>query len=232
MGNHPAIPESGSLAEPRELSAGGFSAWLRLILNAQRNGTGVDVPCGACNACCRSSYFIHIRPDETATLARIPKKLLFKAPFLPQGHVLLGYNQNGCCPLLVDDKCSIYDARPQTCRNYDCRIFPAVGIAAGEADKERINQQIRRWKFSYPTPRDRERQAAAQAAVQFLREQAGSFPPGFIPPNPTQLAIFAIKAYAVFLRENVTFRKTGRVSPAPKIAAAVMKAIENGLKDC
>src|SRR5262249_55142718 len=98
--------------EPRELPAGEFSAWLREPRRARAlKVIGADVPCGSCNACCRSSYFIHVRPEETRALRRIPKQLLFPAPGLPRGHVLMGFNEKGQCPMLVDDLCSIYEDR-------------------------------------------------------------------------------------------------------------------------
>ncbi len=63
--------------------------------------------------------FVHIKPDETQTLRRIPRALLFPAPGLPKGHRVMGYDDRGYCPMLVDDKCSIYEDRPQACRTYD-----------------------------------------------------------------------------------------------------------------
>src|SRR5688572_7337692 len=110
-----------------EISAGGFSTWGDVTIRSHATGDGVDVPCGGCTACCRSSYFVHIEPDETATLRRIPKALLFPAPGQPRGHVVLGYDERGQCPMLVDDRCSIYEDRPRTCRQFDCRVFVAAG---------------------------------------------------------------------------------------------------------
>ena len=56
--------------------AGSFTAWLR----AHETADGAEVPCGACNACCRSGFFIHIGADEADSLAAIPEALLFEAP--------------------------------------------------------------------------------------------------------------------------------------------------------
>src|SRR6185436_13368541 len=83
-------------SEAAELSAGAFSPWLeqtRVVL--ERGDLGADVPCGACTGCCRGSMFIHIRPEETDTLAHIPGELLFPAPGAPPGHVLMGYDAQG-----------------------------------------------------------------------------------------------------------------------------------------
>jgi uncharacterized protein len=172
-------------------------------------------------ACCRSSYFIHVRPTETRTLARIPRELLFAAPGQPKGHVLLGYYENGRCPMLNDSGCSIYADRPNTCRTYDCRIFTAAGITADEADKTPINLRVHQWKFSYPTQRDRDRHAAVKSAAEFIQKHAECFLPEIVPRYSTQLAILALKVYAVFLKCS---GKNGRVSTASAIAKASMEA--------
>ena len=91
------------MSERQDLPAGGFSTWLRRTRDAQVDDTGADVPCGECIACCRSSYFIHVAPEEIQTLARIPGELLFPAAGLPKGNVVMGYDENGCCPMLRDD---------------------------------------------------------------------------------------------------------------------------------
>jgi Fe-S-cluster containining protein len=202
------------ITEQQDLPAGCFSSWLRRTRHALVKEIGADVPCGDCNACCRSSYFIHIKPEETQTRARIPKKLLFAAPLMPKGNVLLGYDEKGRCPMLIDDKCSIYQHRSITCRNYDCRIFPAAGMAAGDDDKVLINEHIRRWKFSYPTKRDLSQHLAVQAAARFLREHAECFPAGVLPRNPTQLAILAIKVYDVFFKDNDESREDHEIAKA------------------
>jgi len=185
---------------------GGFLSWLRRTRRAQRTDEGVSVPCGACRACCTSSYFIHISPDETQTLAKIPQELLFAAPGLPEGHVVLGYDHNGHCPMFINNRCSIYAHRPQTCRTYDCRIFPATGLSAGK-DKPLITQQARRWEFEFPTAQDHKHFAALQAVAKFLREHPDAFPPGFVPSNSTQRAVVAIKVYEVFLNSTKASEK-------------------------
>jgi Fe-S-cluster containining protein len=188
------------VAEPGALDAGEFSTWLRETREAQRTAGSADVPCGECIGCCTSSYFIHVGPDEVETLRRIPEALLFPAPGQPKGHVLLGYDAQGRCPMLVDGRCSIYAHRPQTCRSYDCRVFAATGIDAGGRDKDLINQRVRRWAFSHPDATDATEQEAVRAAAAFLREHAPAFPSGVLPENPTQLALLALEVYDVFVR--------------------------------
>ena len=214
------------MTEQQNLDAGRFSSWLHSTRSAQISDSGADVPCGECNACCRSSYFIHIRPEETETLSRIPGELLFPAPGLPKDTVLLGYDEKGRCPMLIDGKCSIYEHRPLTCRSYDCRVFSAAGIAPGEDDKALIAERVRRWKFSYLTESERKQHSAVQAAATFLRERAECFPAGVVPRNSTQVAIFAIKVYKVFLRYEYKSGETGCAPDDFKIAKAVMEANE------
>lgn len=208
---------------PPDLPAGGFSSWLRKARKALINKAGMEVACGECAACCGSSYFIHIGLDETKTLALIPKGALATLPGQSKDHVFLGHTKKGLCPLLLDGKCSIYQHRPRTCRSYDCRIFAAAGISAGD-DKPRINQRIRRWKFSYPARRDREEHAAVQAAAKFIQGHAEYFPGGKIPKDPNQLAVLAIKAYGVFLRKDGIAAETGGASNQ-EIADAIVREI-------
>jgi Fe-S-cluster containining protein len=136
-------------------SAGPFGEWLDRMRLVLRDEGDSDVPCGTCAACCSSSQFIHIAPDETDALAHIPSELLFPAPRMPAGHVLMGYDEHGRCPMLIDGACSVYAHRPRTCRVYDCRVFPATGLEPDEPDKHAIAVQVRRWRFEYPTDRDR-----------------------------------------------------------------------------
>lgn len=128
--------------------------------------------------------------------------------------------------MLIDDKCSIYEHRPVTCRNYDCRIFPAAGIAAGEDDKALINQQIQHWKFSYPTEKDRNQHSAVKAAAKFLQENAECFPAGTLPSTPSQLAILAIKVYHVFLKYISESGEAMRKPSDLEIAKAIVAANE------
>ncbi|MCU1374508.1 MAG: hypothetical protein JWO68_1794 [Actinomycetia bacterium] len=146
-----------------------------------------DVPCGECTACCTASQFIHIGPDEVDALAHIPTPLLFPAPGLPAGHVLMGYDERGHCPMLVEGRCTIYAHRPRTCRTYDCRVFPATGI---EPDDERIAQQARRWVFDFPTPVDQEAHDAVRAAAAALADT---------PATATQRAVLALELHDLYL---------------------------------
>ena len=173
-----------------DLPAGGFSSWLRAMQAALRGEVDAAVPCGCCTACCTSSQFVPIGPDETDTLANIPKPLLFPAPRLPKGHFVLGYNERGHCPMLIDGRCSIYEHRPRACRTYDCRIFAATGLEvdAEAPTKAEIAARVSRWRFSFPTDDDRRRHAALRTAVRSVRA-----------PSVTELAVRAIESHDEFL---------------------------------
>jgi hypothetical protein len=145
---------------------------------------------------------VHIGPDETETLSRIPGELLFPTPRMPTGHVLLGYHQDGHCPMLVGDRCSIYEHRPRTCRTYDCRVFPAAGIDMSDDDKALIAERARRWRFDYPTDTDRVEHDAVRAAARFVQEHRDVLPEGSVPTNPTQLAVLAVEVHDAFLSRD------------------------------
>jgi Fe-S-cluster containining protein len=183
--------------DPQALPTLPFTTWLRALEASQATGSGMDVACGDCRGCCTSSYFIPVGPDETETLARIPKRLLFPAPGRPKGHFLLAYNQEGHCALFKDNACSIYADRPRACRAYDCRVFAATDLS--EAEKPAIASQAKRWRFALPTDEDERRLAAVRAAARFLEEKAARFPEGFLPSQATQLAALAIRIHPVFM---------------------------------
>jgi uncharacterized protein len=132
-----------------------FTEWL----DAFDPAAEADVPCGACTACCTSSQFVHIDPDENDTIAHVPAELRFRAPGLPKGHFVLGYDEHGRCPMLVDGDCSIYEHRPRTCRSYDCRVFAVTGV---EPDQPAIAERVADWEFEID---DRARWDAVRAAV-------------------------------------------------------------------
>jgi uncharacterized protein len=182
-----------------DLRAGDFSSWLAGMQRALSGQADSHVPCDACTACCTSSQFVHIAPDETDALAHIPSELLFPAPRLPRGHVLMGYDQHGRCPMLVDQQCSIYAHRPRTCRTYDCRVLPAAGLELDEGEKVLIAERTRRWRFSHPTALDSVQHDAVQTAAATLHEHRSQLPVGAVPMNATALAVLAVEMHESFL---------------------------------
>ncbi|HET7490215.1 MAG TPA: YkgJ family cysteine cluster protein [Acidimicrobiales bacterium] len=192
------------------LAAGRFSVWLREAERAVAGGEAV-VPCDGCTACCTSSQFVHIGPDEAATLARIPPALLFPAPLRPAGHVVLGFDERGHCPMLVDGRCSIYEHRPRACRSYDCRVFAAAAV---EPEAPAIAERTRRWRFAVPSPADEDAAAAVRAAARWLGEHPDLLPERLRGGGPTGLSVLAVQAHRAFL---------GGAEPAPE---DVLEALE------
>jgi Fe-S-cluster containining protein len=193
----PPSARAHTSVDDQDLDAGEFSPWLAGMQEALRGEHGSDVPCNGCTACCTSSQFIHIGPDETDALDHIPVELLFPAPRLPRGHVVMGYDERGHCPMLIDGSCSIYEHRPRTCRTYDCRVFPAAGVELDDDDKELITRRARRWRFRFANQADHDRHEAVRAAATFLDDNPGVL--GGSVASATQTAVHAVEIYDVFL---------------------------------
>lgn len=193
------------------ISAGMFGPWLKLIRNLSsphQEQKGMNVPCGDCVACCTSFYFIHIRPDEDATLSKIPKELLFDAPGLPEGHMVMGFDEEGACPMFMEGECSIYSVRPVSCRQYDCRIFSATELKP-EDHRSLIAKQASGWAFELTNQEDELHLHAIREAAKFLLKYACKFSPGFLPGSTTQLAVFAINLSELFLEDDAVQKVEG-----------------------
>jgi len=198
-GNDPAAP----------LPAGNFSEWLRDMRAALGSSGGMDVACGDCRGCCTSHYYIKVRAHETRALERIGESRLEPGPPNDPESRLMGFRENGHCHMLVGRDCSIYQDRPETCRSYDCRVYAAAGIRAGD-DKHEINARVARWRFSYPSDVDREEQRAVTSAANFLRQHIVKFPGGHVPSRPSEIAVLAVKSYTVFLDPPGEDEDTGK----------------------
>jgi Fe-S-cluster containining protein len=173
-----------------------FAVWLRSAVATLEDDQPAEVPCGECNACCRTHHYIHVRPEEKHARARLPRGSLSPAPGLPPGYLVIGPDDAGCCPLLADGRCTMYDDRPLACRTYDCRMYAATGVSPDRAD---IAEQVRRWRFAYPAPDDCELQAAVLAAARFIREHPESLASDAARRQPIRVATLAVAIHAMFL---------------------------------
>ena len=182
------------------LPATPFALWLRSTVATLEDDAPADVPCGECNACCRTFHQIHLRPGEKRARKRLPKEYLSVAPGLPPGYLLLGYTETGACPVLVDGRCTIYEDRPLVCRTYDCRMYSATGVTP---DRAEIAAQVRRWRFSYPEAEDRELHDAVLAAARFIRERPACLPSDAARAQPIRVATLAVSAHDLFLEGAV-----------------------------
>ena len=204
--------------QSRTIPAGRFGEWLQQMRRSLRDDGGTDVPCGDCVGCCVSAYYIPLRTGDRQALPHIPQEFVITVNGQPSGHTMMGYRADGSCPMLHDKLCSIYEQRPQTCRDYDCRIFAAAGIAAGGEDKSVINERVSAWRFTYGDESERQAHEAVAAAARFIQNNGAHFPGGRAPTASTGIAVLAIKSYAVFLDADLTGK-----SPTD-IARAIVQA--------
>ncbi len=154
-----------------------------------------------------------IRPED-ALEAVLPKEFLVPVSAVSR---MLVARPDGTCPMLNDRQCSIYASRPQTCRDYDCRIFAAAGIDAGGEDRSVINKRVRAWRFTYEGVGEQRMHEAMKATARFIVHQAEAFP-GWVPTAPTGIAVLAVKAFEVFLDPATASL------PAERVAMAILAA--------
>ncbi len=84
-----------------------------------------NVPCGTCTLCCEK-LAPHLTPEEVAS-GLYPLSLI--QPSVEQlqanpeiGPIVTVYRKkDGGCGMFVDRRCTIYEYRPNSCRQFDCR---------------------------------------------------------------------------------------------------------------
>ena len=205
------------------IDAGEFGAWLNAMRAALQGAAGTQVPCGDCRGCCISGYSIKVRPEDRPARAHIPEHLLvFRG-----GVGVMPALADGRCPMAIPEGCSIYAHRPQTCLDYDCRVFAAAGIDAGDASKVVINTRVRAWRFCYADDEALRGHAAVRAAAAFMRAHPEEFPAGQAPLNPMSIAVFAVKTYSLFLKPE--FATLSAQAQATAILAAAREFDAAGL---
>jgi hypothetical protein len=192
------------LPHDRPRRAGDFSRWLVDVREAIAGERDANVPCDGCTACCTAGQFIPIEPDERDTLDHIPSALLFPAPRRPRGHVVLGHDERGHCPLFIDGRCSIYEHRPRACRAYDCRVFAAAGLRPDEPSQRAIAERTDTWRFGHSDPADEVRHGAVRAAAAYLAAHRDVFAPGPAPSDTARLAILAVETHGLFIGDGGT----------------------------
>ncbi len=101
-----------------------------------------------------------------------------------------------------EGKCSIYEFRPETCKQYDCRVFAATRSSARQENPD-ITKQINKWEFRYSTLESEEAQKAVIDAMKFLTENATKFPKGYLPQSESQLSVMAVRVQAEFVGRRI-----------------------------
>lgn len=101
--------------------------------------TDVPVPCGSCNACCQViGWEVDLHPERGEDVSQYQHHEEIQATTgLPA--LFLDKKPNGECVYLVKGKCSIYERRPQTCRQFDCRDFYHTG---SRTDRHYLQQRL------------------------------------------------------------------------------------------
>jgi uncharacterized protein len=196
-----------------QIPAGAFGEWLSKARASLLGDCGADVLCGDCTGCCTSGYSVQLRPEDARARAAIPAEFVSRAPGFPSGHLTMRPLPDGTCPMLREGKCSIYAQRPQTCRDFDCRIFAAAGVDAGGAEKAAINRRVRQWQFTYPSETDKLAHDAVMAAASFIRNHPGCFTRP-VPSAPMGIAVLAIKCYALFLDPSIQTKSDVEIASA------------------
>jgi hypothetical protein len=69
--------------------------------------------------------------------------------------------------MFSDGKCSIYEFRPETCRQYDCRVLAASGLSISDEGSE-IEKKVNSWVFECNTSESIELSKAVKIAGKFL----------------------------------------------------------------
>ncbi|MDH5737277.1 MAG: YkgJ family cysteine cluster protein [Gammaproteobacteria bacterium] len=175
-----------------------FSNWLSEFEEALEGRGDCNVPCEDCVGCCTSSYFVHIKPTDKESIKRIPPELMFAAPGLPEGHYVLGYDDKGHCPMFRVGKCSIYEYRPETCRQYDCRVFAVTGTKP-ESDRKEIFFKSETWQIDVSSSLEKKVIEAIRTSARFLKKYNHLFPKGYIPSNHYQQAVLSLRIHAEFV---------------------------------
>jgi hypothetical protein len=189
-----------STALEGSINAGTFGDWLRQIRAVLRGERDADVPCGDCVGCCVSSYPILLRVSDKLAREQVPEERLI-GPARSGERWLMGYRDDGSCPFLCGGRCSIYADRPQTCRDYDCRIYAAAGLIP-DGSRPVIAARVRAWRFAYESDQDRSEAQAVSRAAQFIRAHQALFPASMRAGSATAAAVLAVKTYPMFLADE------------------------------
>ena len=105
-------------------------------------------PCGQCRAnCCKQNgheYAVLLRPDEYARFGPFSAVVAIESDGRRVCELVLPYVGGRCQFLGADDRCTIYDDRPQSCREFECvRYYNSGGVGSHGRFLE-LNPDVRR----------------------------------------------------------------------------------------
>lgn len=186
-----------STSPAERINAGAFGEWLAAMRAVLRGERDADVPCGDCVGCCISAYPIPLRPDDQLAREQVPEQWLI-GPAVPGERWLMGFREDGSCPFMVEHRCSVYVGRPQTCRDYDCRVYAAAGLLP-DGDRPVIVERVGAWEFAYASDDERRAAEAVREAAHFIHANHALFPPAMRAGSATAAAVLSIKIYPLFV---------------------------------
>jgi hypothetical protein len=144
-----------------------------------------------------SSYPIPLRPEDVRARAEVPEQYLL-GTMASGERWMMGFREDGRCPFMNERRCDIYADRPQTCRDYDCRIYAAAGLVP-DGNRAVIARRVREWEFTFASDTDLADAEAVRCAARFMRGNATLFPAAMRVGSATAASVLAVKTYGLFL---------------------------------
>lgn len=121
------------------------------------------VACGSCKACC---YHPNVEIIANDDISRLDTEIR------DDGVRYLKRKPDGSCVHLGPSGCEVYEHRPAACRQFDCRLYSALGIGIQfNADRGDV-KQAPTWLFRQDTVKDFLWKTAAELAVATCPEGA------------------------------------------------------------
>jgi hypothetical protein len=197
--------------------AGLFSAWLATMRAVLKGEQSADVPCDGCVGCCVSAYAIPLRPADKVALATVPARHL-RLP-IDGGLAQMTHREDGSCPMLEARRCAIYGDRPQTCRDYDCRIYAATGLLP-DGERPVIRERVLEWSFEFDGDAEVAQADALRRAAQFIHQNAALFPPAVRADAAAVAAVLAVKTWPLFTDAAVVRQEDGSIDSTAEVQVA------------
>ncbi len=164
-----------------------------IVARRYDEGADADVPCGSCNACCRSGLHIDLQSWESDIGLDVE---------IREGMRLLRMNADGSCVHLVDNQCNVRDHRPISCRTYDCRDFAAARTRHNGPHVAPVNEVIGMWDPEFKSAEDQEVWTALGMLV------IENFSKGMEPDAGFLIAILGYKAHLPAARKMINALKS------------------------
>src|SRR5262249_28469363 len=115
--------------------------------------------------------------------------------------------------------------RPQTCRDYDCRVFAATGIPVDSLTQPEIANRVKAWAFECEDEGGREEHRIVMQAAAFLQANRDLFPSGTLPTYPVQLAALTVRIYRIFAGLMAGKHKDSPAMSDATIAQEIVRAL-------